>query len=139
MLSALDISTTALVAQRTRLAAIANNIANLTTTRNEAGEPEPYQRKFVVFETIQDKGAVGAAGVRVASVETSTDGPNYKYEPGHPDAIQEGPRAGYVAYPAIDLMTEFTDSLVATRAYEANIGVIEATKDMTAQTLRIVG
>jgi flagellar basal-body rod protein FlgC len=135
MLSALDISTSALVAQRTRLAAIANNVANLSTTRNHLGEPEAYQPRFVVFQTDEKlAGAVGAAGVKVASVEIADVEPRWKYEPGHPDANA----SGYVAYPNIDLMTEFTDALEATRAYEANIGVIEVTKDMTQQSLRIV-
>ena len=57
-----------------------------------------------------------------------------KYEPGHPDADAQG----YVRYPAIDMTTEFVDALEASRAYEANIGVIEVSKDMAQHTLRIV-
>jgi flagellar basal-body rod protein FlgC len=139
MFSILDISTSALVAQRTRVTAIASNMANISTTHNEEGQPIPYQPKFVVFEedtSIQGPG--GAPGVRVASVETSQVEPNYKYQPGHPDAIKDGPRAGYVAYPNIDMTTEFVDALEATRAYEANIGVIEVTKNMTEQSLKII-
>ncbi len=61
MLSALDISTSALVAQRIRLNAIAGNLANLSTTRNEAGESVPYQPRFVVFQTDDSiPGPVGA-------------------------------------------------------------------------------
>lgn len=139
IVSALDISTSALVAQRHRLAAIANNVANLNTTRNEAGELEPYRAKYVTFQTDDRvKGAFGSAGVKVHSVETSEAEPLWKYQPGHPDAIQEGPRAGYVAQPNVNMMEEFTDALTASRAYEANIGVIEVTKDMTMQTLKIL-
>lgn len=139
MLSALDASTSALVAQRHRLTAIANNIANLNTTRNEAGELQPYQARYVTFQTDESKrGPLGAAGVKVHSVEVSPAEPLWKFQPGHPDAITDGPRAGYVAYPNINLMEEFTDALTASRAYEANIGVIEVTKDMTLQTLKIL-
>jgi flagellar basal-body rod protein FlgC len=139
MFSILDISTSALVAQRTRVTAIASNMANISTTHNELGEAVPFQPRFVVFEednAIQGPG--GSSGVRVARVETANVEPNYKYQPGHPDAIQSGPHAGYVAYPNIDMTTEFVDALEATRAYEANIGVIEVTKNMTEQTLKII-
>ena len=139
MFSTLDISTSALVAQRTRVTAVASNIANISTTHNEAGEAAPYQPRFVVFEAdnaIQGPG--GAPGVKVSSVEISQVEPNWKYQPGHPDAIQQGPRTGYVAYPNIDMTTEFVDALEATRAYEANVGVIEVTKNLTLQSLKII-
>jgi flagellar basal-body rod protein FlgC len=139
MLSTLDISTSALVAQRTRVTAIASNIANVSTTHNEAGEAEPYQPRFVVFETDNSiQGPGGAPGVKVASVEISNVEPNWKFQPGHPDAIKSGPRAGYVAYPNVDMTTEFVDALEATRAYEANVGVIEITKNLTLQSLKII-
>ncbi len=139
MLSALDISTSALVAQRHRITAIANNIANLNTTRNEAGELEPYRARYVTFRTDSSvKGVMGAEGVKVHSVESSQAEPLWKFQPGHPDAITSGPRAGYVAYPNVNMMEEFTDALTATRAYEANVGVMEVTKEMMQQTLRIL-
>jgi flagellar basal-body rod protein FlgC len=83
-------------------------------------------------------GAHGAAGVKVASVEIDRAEPRLKYQPGHPDAIKEGPHKGYVAYPAVNMMTEFTDALEAARAYEANLGAIDITKDLQQQTLRIL-
>jgi flagellar basal-body rod protein FlgC len=139
MISALDVSTSALVAQRVRLTAIANNIANLSTTHNEAGEVQPFQPRYTIFETDDDvKGPYGVAGVKVGSVRTSEVEPRWKYQPNHPDAAKEGPHAGYVAYPNIDLMSEFTDALETTRAYEANLGVIDVTKEMVQQTLRIL-
>lgn len=138
MFSALDISTSALVAQRIRITAIAGNIANISTTHNERGEPQPYQPRYVTFQEDPAVGAFGAKGVRVSGVRVEDRPPRYKYEPGHPDAIREGPMRGYVAYPDINLMTEFTDALEAARAYEANLGAIEITKDMTQQTLRIL-
>lgn len=135
MYSAFDVSTSGLVAQRTRLDAISSNLANISTTRNENGEVQPYTPRFVVFQTdeqIQTTG--GGQGVKVDRVEYSNVLPNMKYEPGHPDADAEG----YVAYPNIDMTTEFVDALGATRAYEANIGVIEVSKDMSNRTLQIL-
>jgi flagellar basal-body rod protein FlgC len=139
MLNALDISVSGLVAQRTRLNAISSNIANISSTHNENGEPVPYQPRYTVFQTDETALAPnGAAGVLVSSIQTENVEPRWKWEPGSPDAIKEGPRAGFVAYPNIDLTTEFVDALEATRAYEANIGVIEVTRDLAQQTLRIL-
>ncbi|HCK41819.1 MAG TPA: flagellar basal body rod protein FlgC, partial [Planctomycetaceae bacterium] len=78
--------------------------------------------------------AGGGQGVKVASVEYANVQPDMKYEPGHPDADTNG----YVAYPNIDMTSEFVDALSATRAYEANIGVIEITKDLGQRTLQIL-
>lgn len=140
MISALDISTSALVAQRTRLNAIASNLANMSTTRNEKGELQPYQARYVTFETNDElTTSDGAAGVKVASVETEKVEPMYKYQPNHPHAIQEGKWKGYVAYPNVNMTSEFVDALEATRSYEANVGVIEITKSLGQQTLRILG
>jgi flagellar basal-body rod protein FlgC len=135
MFSALDVSTSGLVAQRARLNAISSNIANMSTTRNELGEPEPYQPRYVTFQTdTQITTPGGGAGVRIGSVEHSSAPPKMKYEPGHPDADERG----FVRYPAVDMTTEFVDALEATRAYEANVGVIEVTKNMSEHTLRII-
>ncbi|MFO0792350.1 MAG: flagellar basal body rod protein FlgC [Pirellulales bacterium] len=135
MFSSLDVSTSGLVAQRTRLNAISSNIANMSTTRNEYGEPDPYKPRFVTFQT-DEKIATpgGGAGVKVSRVDESNAPPNLKYEPGHPDADSRG----FVKYPAVNMTTEFVDALEATRAYEANIGVIEVTKSLADQALRII-
>lgn len=135
MYTAFDVSTSGLVAQRTRLDAISSNLANISTTRNESGEPVPYTPRFVVFKTDEDITTYGGGqGVQVDSVQYSNVEPNMKYEPGHPDANADG----YVAYPNIDMTTEFVDALGATRAYEANIGVFEITKDISERTLQIL-
>lgn len=90
MISAMDISTSALVAQRTRLNTIASNVANMSSVRNENGDVEPYQARFVVFREDQDvKMSSGATGVKVESIESESVEPNYKYQPGHPLAIKE--------------------------------------------------
>jgi flagellar basal-body rod protein FlgC len=139
MISAFDISTSALVAQRIRMNAISSNLANMSSIRDENGDLQPYQARYVVFQPDEElKTAYGAQGVKVAAVETETVEPDYRYQPGHPLAIKDGEWKGYVAYPRINMTTEFVDALEATRAYEANIGVIEVTKSMGQQTLRIL-
>jgi flagellar basal-body rod protein FlgC len=79
------------------------------------------------------------AGVKVASVETEPKEPHYKYDLDSPLAIKKGPHKGKVAYPDINITEQMVDALKATRAYEANVGLIEITKNMAGQTLRILG
>lgn len=139
MIHALDISTSGLVAQRTRLNAITGNIANISTTRNEDGEGIPYQARTAVFEVDEANATSdGGIGVRVSRVDIEDKEPLWRYQPGHPDAQKSGEHKGYVAYPNINLINEFVDATEATRAYEANLGVIEVTKSLSAQTLRII-
>src|SRR5262245_38802291 len=141
MLRALDISTSGLVAQRIRLDAISSNLANLTSQeRDERGRIEPDQARCVGFETGQERGTGGGGvGVTVASVETERIEPLYRWQPEHPYAIKDGPKKGYVAYPKINMTAEMVDALVATRAYEANLGAMELSKNMAQQSLRILG
>ena len=74
----------------------------------------------------------------MGAVETETVDPNYKWDPNHPLAITEGKWKGYVAYPNVDMVSEFVDALVASRAYEANLGVMEVSKSLGIQTLKII-
>ena len=121
MLSALDISTSGLVAQRMRMIQISNNIANIQARTPSSGEKVPYQPQTVVFQTDETghqrggrrEGQFGRDRADRADLEAGT-------EPS--DAIKSGPHAGEVAYPNIDLMTEFTNALEAARSYEANLG-----------------
>ena len=141
MLRALDISTSGLVAQRIRLDTISSNLANITSQeRDEKGNIQPYQARYVVFQTNQElETKEGAIGVKVSSVETEQVEPLYRWQPEHPYAIKEGPKKGYVAYPKINMTAEMVDALVATRAYEANLGAMELSKNMAQQSLRILG
>ncbi|MEY4565571.1 MAG: Flagellar basal-body rod protein FlgC [Planctomycetota bacterium] len=139
MISALDVSTSALVAQRTRLNTISSNIANMSTLRNEKGENKPYQPKHVIFQADENMiGDNGTAGVKVEKIETEESEPLYRYQPDHPLAIQDGKWKGYVAYPNINLTEQMVDALEATRAYEANVGVMEITKGISRQTLSLI-
>jgi flagellar basal-body rod protein FlgC len=138
MINSLDISTSALVAQRARMNAISSNMANMSTPLDENGEGTPFQQRFVILQADPTVGGNGAPGVKVASVESKPVEPRWKYQPGHPLAAKDGPKKGFVAYPDVNMMTEFTDALEAARAYEANLGAMEMTKDLTQQTLRII-
>src|ERR1051325_8640002 len=132
MMTALDISTSALVAQRVRMDAVSSNLANMSSLmRNAKGEMEPYQAKYPIFQTDDSiSTSQGASGVKVASIQTEKVEPLYRWQPEHPYAIQDGPKKGYVAYPRVNMMSEMVDALVASRAYEANIGAMEITKNM---------
>ena len=133
MYGALDISTSALVVQRTRLNVIAANIANQKTVLNENDEYAPYRRRYVVLG--QGDPAHGQTeGVHVASIEIDDSPLNRRYEPGSPFADTEG----YVSYPNVNPVIETMDAMLAVRAYEANITAIEATKSMMSVALRLI-
>ena len=136
MFDSLDISASGLSAQRIRLNTIAANMANAQTTRDASGKMNPYRRRFAVFQTGRPDGA--GEGVQVAGIEEDPSALVLKYDPGHPDAIQQGPKKGFVQYPNVHMMTEFVDAMEATRAYEANIAAMENTKAMVRSTLRIL-
>jgi len=141
MIPALDISTSALVAQRIRLDTVSSNLANLTSLERDAsGNMQPYQSRYVIFQTDEAlETKHGATGVKVASVQTEQVEPLYRWQPSHPYAIKNGAKKGYVAYPNVNMTAEMVDALVATRAYEANIGAMELSKNMAQQSLRILG
>ena len=140
----LAISASALRAERLRLDVIASNLANANTTRTAAGGP--YARRNVVFvsqamesdfeATIQALSEEGARqGVAVADVVEDPTPPRLVFDPGHPDANPEG----YVAYPNVNPVTEMVDLMAATRAYEANVQAVNATKKMAEAALSIGG
>ncbi len=134
MFGSFDISTSALVAQRIRLDTIAGNIANAQATRRADGRPGPSLRRFAVFETGDGTGRPGVHVSRIAEDQAVEK----IYEPEHPDAIQSGPFKGYVQYPKVDLPTEMVNAMLASRAYEANVTAMEATKSMITASLRIL-
>lgn len=135
MFGILDISTSGLVAQRIRLDTIAGNIANAQATKRTDGQPGPYKRRMALFATGDGKGRPGVHVDRV--VEDPGRGPLLDM-PWHPDAIASGPLKGKVEYPNVDYGTEMINAMLASRAYEANITTMEATKDMMSSTLRLL-
>lgn len=128
---AMQISASGLTAERFRLDLIANNIANVNTTRTEDGGP--YRRKSAVFAEALDQAKKAGAGVRVVSISSDKTEPRLVYEPEHPDANADG----YVAYPNVNIVQEMVDMITATRAYEANVTALNASKSMFLKALEI--
>ena len=131
MFDTLDIGASALLAQRTRMNTIAGNMANTQTTRNEKGEPIPYRRRIAMF---QAGSADGKAGVHVSSIDLDPSPFQKRYEPGNKDADKDG----YVKYPNIDMSIEYVNMLEASRAYDANITMMETSKAMLNSSLRLI-
>jgi len=136
MFNTIDISTSGLVAQRQRMNTIAGNIANVNTTRDADGNASPFQRRLVVFspDTQPEGSEAAGVGVRYEVQIDSQTPPRRVYDPGHQDADVDG----YVAYPNIDMVTEFVNSLEASRAYEANVAAIDISKQMAELALEII-
>jgi flagellar basal-body rod protein FlgC len=126
--SSLQISGSALTAERTRLDIISQNIANVHTTRGPDGHA--YRRRQVVFETLSGSQAA-AGGVHVAAVTQASAPMEQIYDPGNPDANGQG----YVEMPNVNLVEEMVDLITATRAYEANVAVVNATKTLVSRAL----
>jgi flagellar basal-body rod protein FlgC len=133
MFDVLDIGASGLMAQRVRLDTIAANIANAMTTHDAAGRPNPYRRRFVVFEPGRPDNPK-APGVRVSKVGLDQSAFNLRHEPWSKDADANG----YVKYPNIDTSIEYVNALEASRAYEANISMLETSKAMINSTLRLI-
>ncbi len=139
MLDILKVSASGLKAQRTRMETIAANLANIHTTRTDEGGP--YMKKEVVFRAAEVSEASKfdkmlserVEGVKIEEIAKSSKPSEKVYDPGHPDADKEG----YVTYPNVNLMEEMADMISATRGYEANINVVNTTKEMFIKTLEI--
>jgi flagellar basal-body rod protein FlgC len=125
------ISGSALTAQRLRMDVVAGNIANADTTRVN-GQRQPYQRQQVVFQPLAPANGSGGEGLQVAAVTTDQSAPRQVYDPTNADA---DPNTGLVAYPNIDTTTEMTDMLSASRAYEANVTVLDSLKQMAQRSI----
>jgi flagellar basal-body rod protein FlgC len=148
--SSINIAATGLSAERVRLDVIADNMANVNTTRTNEGGPYrrsrvvmrpradgPYWRSPFLPETLDN--GVGR-GVRVAEIQKDYAAKNpLRWDPTHPDAMQSGPNAGYVELPNVDVVTEMVDMISASRSYEANAAIIEGSKSMFQRALDIGG
>ena len=134
LISGIDISASALAAQKTRLDIVAQNIANAQTTRTASGGP--YQRQVVSFETelIRNQAAGRSLqSVRVAKVANDRSPGQQVYNPQHPDATADG----LVTMPNVNLSQEMVDLITASRTYEANLSVVKNARQMAMRTLEI--
>jgi flagellar basal-body rod protein FlgC len=145
--TSMNTASTGLTAQRLRMDVISNNIANAQTTRSTDGGA--FRRKRVVLRPRNDelefhsrllpqplwKGM--GEGVRVIKIEDDRSPLRLVYDPDHPDAIKTGPKKGYVEYPNVNIVTEMVDMISASRAYEANVTVIQNASQMFMRGLEI--
>lgn len=148
MFDSFNIASTGLTAQRLRMDVISDNIANATTTRTTENDG-PYARKRAIFAPVSirpnyksplvpegiDSGL--GKGVRVVKIEKDSAPFRLVYDPSHPDAIQTGPEKGYVRMPNVNVVTEMTDLISASRSYEANVMIVNNAKSMFAKALEI--
>ena len=147
MFNSFNIASTGLTAQRLRMDTISSNIANATTTRTPEGGP--YVRKRVILAPVNNRPEYKSQfiperiqhgklqGVRVIKIEKDGDPFRLVYDPGHPDAIKTGPKKGYVEMPNINVVTEMTDLISASRSYEANVMIVNNSKSMYNKALEI--
>ena len=140
MFTAFNISASGMTAQQLRTDIISQNIANVNTTRD--GNGKVYKRKTVVFEeksypTFNESlqyatGNIGK-GVKVTEIVEDPSEGNKVYDPSHPDADENG----YVTYPNVNVITEMTDLIDASRSYEANATAFSASKSMAVKGLEM--
>lgn len=145
MFSAFNVCASGMTAQRLRMDIISENVANAQTTRTEDGTP--YVRKLVTFQAKGEdrysdfhkvlRGASAAyvgQGVKVTSIEEDKESEmKMVYDPSHPDADENG----YVTYPNVNIVTEMTNLIDASRAYQANSTAFNASKSIALQGLNL--
>jgi len=138
--TSLDISSSAMSAERTRMNLISSNLANANSTRSAEGGP--YKRKDAVFMASPLAGTFSSAmnqanralsRVDVTGVVEDSASPRIQYDPTHPDADVKG----YVSLPNVNVIEEMADMISATRTYEANVTAAQATKSMAMKTLEL--
>ena len=132
--AAFAISHSGLRAQRIRIDLIANNIANINTTRTPQGGP--FRRQMAIFaaKPLELAPITDGHGVEVSEIVPDTSPFKTVYDPGHPDADENG----YVLLPNVNVAVEMVDLISATRSYEANIASINATKQILRKALEII-
>ncbi len=147
LFTSINIAGTGLSTERLKTDVISDNIANATTL--ETPEGGPFKRNIVI--TRQKKSGIDwrtpftpssidrglGEGVKVVGIEKDKTDTKWKYDPEHPKALKFGPRKGYVEMPNVNIVTEMVDLIAASRAYEANLAVVQGAKDMFQRALDI--
>lgn len=140
LLTAIKISASGLSAQRLRLNLLSSNLANANSTRSADGSG-PYKRKDPIFQEVGagefdkylDKASRDVSGVKVTEiVEDPTPGAKI-FDPQHPDADEQG----YVTMPNVNPVTELTDIMATSSAYEANVTAIRSAREMINAVLAL--
>ena len=139
MLRATNISASGLSAERLRMEVIANNIANAHSTRTAGGGP--FRRQDVVFAAALNEhltsgtpGAQKLGGVHVVGVVDDQSELPMIYDPNHPDRDEKG----FVAMPNVQVPIEMVNLITASRAYEANLKVLQSFKQMAEQSIALI-
>jgi flagellar basal-body rod protein FlgC len=128
LISGINLTSSALNAEKIRMEVVAENIANAQTTHDVNGQA--YQRKVVSFESVL--GGSGK-GVRVGRVSTDPTPGEAVFNPTHPDANKDG----MVQMPNVNVATEMVDLMNSSRAYEANLSVVRNAKQLASKALSI--
>ena len=143
MFASFDINASGMTAQRFRMDIISENVANANTTRTSDGTP--YVRKVVTFTQKDNQtpfhrvlneatDRYSGKGVKIDGVyEDKETEMNMVYDPSHPDADENG----YVSYPNVNIITEMTNLIDASRSYEANATAFNASKAIAMQGLNL--
>ncbi len=129
--SAMAAAAAGLRAQTIRMRIAAENVANASSTGSTPGA-DPYQRRIPVFKTEMLEN--GTIGVRVVGAQADTSAFKLQFEPGHPAADENG----YVKLPNVDGLIEMMDLREASRAYEANLNMIDGARAMTSRALDLL-
>jgi len=140
--TSMNVSSSGMTAERTRMNLISSNIANANSTRTLEGGP--YKRKDPVFSAVpatagfksvlDRNGDANLKKVEVTQIREDQSPPRLQYDPSHPDADAQG----YVALPNVNVIEEMVDMVSATRAYEANVTAAQAAKSMAMKTLELL-
>ncbi|MEW6096984.1 MAG: flagellar basal body rod protein FlgC [bacterium] len=142
LFQAINTSGSGLTAEQLRMDVIANNIANVNSTRTPQGGP--YRRQRVVFTPrepqmffnipfLKSYPVYNGKGVRVVGIEEDPSPFRIEYRPEHPDADEKG----YVRFPNVNVVLEMADMITATRAYEANVAAMRSSREMMMRALDI--
>jgi len=150
LFGAMDAASSAMSAERFKMDIISQNISNANTTNTLTGEP--YRRKVAVTtpadapqfalpagldDDDDDSSQVQTRGIKISGVAEDQSQLKYIYDPSNPNAVKEGKMKGYVAMSNVNSITEMTDLIAATRAYDANATVVDAVKGMAMKGLEI--
>jgi len=155
LFTGMNISASALTAQRLRLDLISNNIANMNTTNTNqttpGGNAMPYRREVAIFSEREPKESfssiyqdakqkLNSEGVQVSKVIEDDSPFRLEYDPDNPDAVkvaEPGIPVGYVRYPNVNIVEEMIDMISASRSYEANVTALNARKALSSKALEI--
>lgn len=147
LFTSINIAATGMSIERLRTDVISDNIANASSLETQEGGPFKRSRVIVgqkksgidwqtPFTPQNVERGVGE-GVKVLSIEKDTSDSRWVYDPTHPKALKYGPNEGCVEYPNVNIVTEMVDLISASRAYEANLAVVNGAKDMFQRALDI--